>query len=284
MTSRIRAWLDILRISNAPTCVSNVLVGWMIGGGTDTLWPLIFITLVVIAIYLGGMILNDVFDAGWDRLHRPDRPIPSGLIRRGTAGLIGGALILIATASTVFLGPAVLTATCLLSALVLAYDACHRFWPAAVIGMSMCRCMVYLTAALVATNAPSASWLLWSMLAIGLWTAGITLIARRESTGKPMRWPVLLLPLAVLAAMAIQVQNWPLTILTALLLFLQILWIMACLLRRPAGIVPAVLGSIAGFSLLDAFLLGLLDAPIPAMVAVCCFAVVTIIHRPLPGT
>lgn len=283
MKSRIRAWLDILRISNAPTCVSNVLVGWMIGGGSDDLEPLIFITLVIIAIYLGGMIFNDVFDADWDRVHRPDRPIPSGKIGRATAGVVGGAIILTATASTFLLGPAVMTATCLLTALVLAYDACHRFWPAAVIGMSMCRCMVYLTAALVASSTPSATWLLWSMLAIGLWTAGITLIARRESTGRPMRWPVALLPLGMLAAFGIQVQNWPLTLLTGLMLVLQMLWIMTCLLR-PAGIVPAVLGSIAGFSLLDAFLLGILGGPLPAVIAVCCFGVVTIIHRPLPGT
>lgn len=283
MKSRIRAWLDILRVSNAPTCVSNVLVGWMIGGGTDRLWPLIFITIVIIAIYLAGMILNDVFDADWDRRHRPDRPIPAGLIRRSTAGVVGGVLIVVATSSTVLLGPAVLTATCLLAAMVLVYDACHRFWPVAIIGMSMCRCLVYLTAALVATEAPPAPWLLWSMIAIGLWTAGITLIARRESNGKPMRWPVLLLPLSSLTAVAIGIQNWPLATLTGLLLLLQMLWITTCL-YRPAGVVPAVLGAIAGLSLLDAFLLGLLGAPLPAMIAVCCFAVVTIIHRPLPGT
>ena len=97
-----------------------------------------------------------------------------------------------------------------------------------------------------------------------------------------MRWPVALLPLGMLAAFGIQVQNWPLTLLTGLMLVLQMLWIMTCLLR-PAGIVPAVLGSIAGFSLLDAFLLGILGAPLPAVIAVCCFGVVTIIHRPLPG-
>ncbi len=283
MKSRLRAWLDILRVSNAPTCLSNVLVGWMIGGGTESLWPLIFITGVIIAIYLAGMILNDVFDAGWDRRHRPDRPIPAGLIRRGTAGLVGIVLILAATGSTILLGPAVLTATCLLAAMVLIYDACHRFWPIAIIGMSMCRCLVYLIAALVATEVPPAPWLLWSMLAIGLWTAGITLIARRESTGKPMRWPVLLLPLGGCMAVAIGIQNWPLTLLTGLLLLLQILWIVTCL-YRPAGVVPAVLGAIAGLSLLDAFLLGLLGAPLPAMIAVCCFGLVTIIHRPLPGT
>ena len=283
MNARIRAWLDILRISNAPTCLSNVLVGWIIGGGTDSLWPLVFITIVVIAIYLAGMILTDVFDADWDRRHRPDRPIPSGLIRRGTAGFVGISLMLVATGSTLFLGPTVMTATCLLAAMVLVYDACHRFWPAAVIGMSMCRCLVYLTAALVATEAPPAPWLLWSMIAIGLWTAGITLIARRESTGKPMRWPALLLPLGAVAGFAIGTQNWPLTMLTGLLLLLQILWITVCL-YRPAGVVPAVLGAIAGLALLDAFLLGLLGAPLPAMIAVCCFAVVTIIHRPLPGT
>lgn len=283
MKSRLRAWLDLVRISNAPTCVSNVLVGWTIGGGTDTLWPLIFITIVVVAIYVAGMILNDVFDADWDRQYRADRPIVSGMIRRGTAGVFGVVLLLLATTSTLFLGPAVLTATCVLAGFVLVYDASHRFWPTAVIGMSMCRAMVYLVAALVAADAPSAFLLTWSMIAIGIWTAGITLIARRESTGNPLRWPVLLLPLAFMSAAAVGVENWPLASITGLLLILQILWIITCLIR-PSGIVPAVLGSIAGLSLLDAFILGLLGAPLASTIAVLCFATVTIVHRPLPGT
>ena len=73
-----------------------------------------------------------------------------------------------------------------------------------------------------------------------------------------------------------------LRILTGILLGLQILWVFVR--ARAPSVVPAVLASIAGISLLDAFLLSLLDAPIPALVAVCCFALVTLIHRPLPGT
>ena len=115
MKSRIRAWLDILRISNAPTCISNVLVGWMIGGGSDDLEPLIFITLVIIAIYLGGMIFNDVFDADWTSASTGS-PDPIGEDRPGDGWRGRRRVILTATASTFLLGPAVMTATCLLTA------------------------------------------------------------------------------------------------------------------------------------------------------------------------
>ena len=284
MTSRIRAWLYLLRASNVPTCISNVLVGWAIGGAPDRIGDLVFIAGVICAIYLAGMILNDVADAPWDRRHRADRPIACNLIRRGTAGIIGGLVLAAATGSTILLGPAAFTATAFLAALVLLYDLAHRAWPIAVLGMSLCRAMVYLVAAIVATEAPPSIPLFVSMLALALWIAGLTLIARRESVGKPLRWPVILLFISPLAAaLWITVGNMPLAVLTGSLLLLQLLWI-ASRLMQPAGVVPAVLASIAGIALLDAFLLGLMGFPLLAVIAVSCFLFVTIIHRPLPGT
>lgn len=283
MITRCRAWLDLLRVSNVPTCLSNVLVGWAIGGAPDRIGSLILIAGVICIIYLAGMVLNDVADAPWDRRHRSDRPIPRGIIRRGTAGIVGGVLLAAATGVTVLLGPAVFTATAVLAALVLVYDTSHRAWPVAVLGMALCRAMVYLVAAIAATDAPPSAALMGSMLALGLWIAGLTLIARRESGGRALRWPVILLVLAVPVALWIGGGNLPLIILTGILLLVQILWITTKLLQ-PKGVVPAVLASIAGISLLDAFLLGILDIPLYAMIAVCCFVLVTIVHRPLPGT
>ncbi|MEE2908262.1 MAG: UbiA family prenyltransferase [Planctomycetota bacterium] len=283
MMAKCRAWLDLLRVSNIPTCLSNVLVGWAIGGAPDRIGTLIWIAGVICIIYLAGMVLNDVADAPWDRRHRPDRPIPRGIIRRSTAGIVGGVLLFGATGVTVLLGPAVFTATAVLAALVLVYDAAHRVWPVAILGMALCRAMVYLVVAIAATEAPPSAALLGSMLALGLWTAGLTLIARRESEGQAMRWPLILLVLAVPIALWIGGGNLPLILLTGILLLLQILWI-ATKLLQPTGVVPAVLASIAGISLLDAFILGILNVPLYAVIAVCCFVVVTIVHRPLPGT
>jgi 4-hydroxybenzoate polyprenyltransferase len=284
MKQYLRGWLDLLRISNAPTCLSNVLVGWVIGGGKADLIPLAVVCGMVIAIYLAGMILNDVFDVEWDRRHRPDRPIAAGLISRGMACSVAIIMLIAATGAGAWLGPATFTATLLLVGLVIAYDIVHRIAVAAIITMSACRAMVYLVAAVAAGQAVPEPLLIGAMLAIALWIAGLTLLARREAVGQALHWPVILFPTAVvIALLLIPMMNVSLTVLVGVLLLLQFLWIVANLLR-PGSVVPAVLASIAGISLLDALLLGMLDAPIMSMVAVCCFGVVTIVHRPLPGT
>ena len=80
------AWLSMLRISNAPTVVSQVFAGAAVGCyalPAGTTLPLSALVLVLVGVplsYLAGMILNDVFDAQLDATERPDRPIPSGRI------------------------------------------------------------------------------------------------------------------------------------------------------------------------------------------------------------
>ena len=59
--------------------------------------------------YAGGTTLNDVFDAGFDRKHRPERSIPRGLIARSTAGWVGGLQLAAGLALFVFLGASPLT-------------------------------------------------------------------------------------------------------------------------------------------------------------------------------
>ena len=284
MKQYLCAWLDLLRISNAPTCISNVLVGWTIGGGSIELIPLSILCGIIIAIYLAGMILNDVLDVEWDRRHRPERPIAAGIVSRTTASCIAVLMLFAAAGASAWLGPATFTATLLLIGMVIAYDVLHRIPAAAIIAMSACRAMVYLVAAIAAREVVPEPLLIGGMLAIGLWTAGLTLLARREAVGDVLHWPVILFPISVLISLLmIPILNLTLAILIGILLLLQFLWILANL-SRPGSIVPAVLASIAGISLLDAFLLGIMDAPAMTVAAVCCFAVVTIVHRPLPGT
>jgi 4-hydroxybenzoate polyprenyltransferase len=108
----LRPWLILSRGSNLPTVWSSTMAGWLLGaywsskanifqlGLTDgpstevAWWPLPWLLLAVSAIYVGGMILNDVFDAAWDTQHRPTRPIPSGQVSADTAYLVGFSLLL----------------------------------------------------------------------------------------------------------------------------------------------------------------------------------------------
>src|SRR5207247_84954 len=77
----LRTLLLLGRISNLPTVWSNCLAGWIISGGGE-LARLLLVCIGTSSLYVGGMFLNDAFDADFDRQHRPERPIPSGAISR----------------------------------------------------------------------------------------------------------------------------------------------------------------------------------------------------------
>ena len=86
--TNLRALLVLGRVSNLPTVWSNCLAGWLLsGGGTWSRFGLLLFAAT--CLYIGGMYLNDAFDAEFDRRHRPERPIPSGAVRAETVWLLG---------------------------------------------------------------------------------------------------------------------------------------------------------------------------------------------------
>ena len=79
----------LARASNLPTVWSNVLAGWLLSGQgwhAEVGWALAGGALA----YAGGCTLNDAFDVQWDRRHRPDRPIPAGLMTERAVWILGG--------------------------------------------------------------------------------------------------------------------------------------------------------------------------------------------------
>jgi 4-hydroxybenzoate polyprenyltransferase len=69
-----------MRISALPTCWSNVLTAFWLGGGADRYDLLGLLILTSSCFYLFGMVSNDVCDEKIDALERPERPIPSGQV------------------------------------------------------------------------------------------------------------------------------------------------------------------------------------------------------------
>jgi 4-hydroxybenzoate polyprenyltransferase len=92
-------YLRLMRPANIVTAVADILAGVAIAGyfvsGERDLSPLIFLVLANIGLYGGGVVLNDFFDADLDAVERPERPLPSGLIAK-TEALVLGLLLLIA--------------------------------------------------------------------------------------------------------------------------------------------------------------------------------------------
>ncbi|TRZ87124.1 MAG: geranylgeranylglycerol-phosphate geranylgeranyltransferase [Methanosarcinales archaeon] len=83
----MKVFLELIRYKN---CVMAGLAAVIGGGiaynaapGDILLLPLVFIT--VFFITGAGNAINDYFDAGIDAVNRPDRPIPSGRLRKGSA-------------------------------------------------------------------------------------------------------------------------------------------------------------------------------------------------------
>ncbi|WP_255496212.1 UbiA-like protein EboC [Mucilaginibacter sp. FT3.2] len=97
--NRLFVYLRMVRPANVVTSIADVLAGAAISGAflpnlfKDN-WPgILLLSISTACLYGGGIVFNDVFDADLDRVERPERAIPSGLITKGQAATFGGILL-----------------------------------------------------------------------------------------------------------------------------------------------------------------------------------------------
>jgi len=84
------AWLQLMRAPAIFTAISNLVAAhWLATGGDSNVRALLLLTLSGMALYIGGMVLNDCFDRVIDARERPDRPLPSGRIAQRSAWSVG---------------------------------------------------------------------------------------------------------------------------------------------------------------------------------------------------
>ena len=186
MDSKLKALLDLGRISNLPTVWTNVLAMWLLAGGGDHMLRLFPLILGASLIYMAGTTLNDAVDVKFDREHRPERAIPSGVLTEQQVWIIGlaemglGALILLIMAKVSFFW------LFLLCVAIFVYNFIHKANPRSIYVMGACRAFLYFTAAssvLETTVDLSFTILIWGT-AILAYIAGLSLVARGESTGE----------------------------------------------------------------------------------------------------
>ncbi|QNN44996.1 UbiA-like protein EboC [Pedobacter roseus] len=87
-----------MRPANIVTSVADILAGIAISGilGSGFVTPWLSILLLAAStacLYGGGIVFNDVFDAELDKIERPERAIPSGLISLQNAATFGSLLL-----------------------------------------------------------------------------------------------------------------------------------------------------------------------------------------------
>ena len=156
-TSKVRAWLELVRVPNLPTVPGDPLAGFALAslGQGQVEWlralPVVGASLL---FYMAGMIWNDCADVGEDSVSRPDRPLPSGRIQLRSAAGVAVGMSVAGLALAASLGCLTFVVALLLLLLVLAYDfVSRRLRWLGILNMGACRGMSLLLGASAATSA-----------------------------------------------------------------------------------------------------------------------------------
>jgi len=287
-------WLRLGRVSNLPTVWTNTLAGSALAGSAlGVSWGLsAALCLGLSLFYVGGMYLNDAFDREIDRKERPERPIPSGVVRASTVFGIGFGLLLFGVGTCVWVAqqlspthaPRTLLAGLALATSIVVYNLHHKGNPLSPLLMGLCRVLVYVTAACAVAGAPSqAVWLGAAALLSHL--IGLTYAAKQENLREIHNlWPLgfLLLPVAYGFFLGLGAA---LVLACAVLYLLWLVYALSFLVRREGRSIPGgVVRLIAGISLLDATLLAAASAADLALVAIAFAGLTRLAQRYVPGT
>lgn len=187
---KIVAMLRLMRPANIITAVSDILAGIAISGyfglADTSLYPVILLVISTMGLYGGGVVFNDVFDAALDSVERPERPIPSGMVTRRGAGLLGGVLLLagVVAAGLVHAGfftlSALLALAIAISALIYDRWGKHHVWLGP-LNMGLCRGLNLLLGISIVPEALFQFWYLGFVPVI--YIAAVTIISRGEVHG-----------------------------------------------------------------------------------------------------
>ncbi len=297
--SRTRALLATLRIANAPSVVSNVLLGYVVGfvlwwgfwRSPETMdsgvWSFARLCLSGVLLYFSGNLANDWFDRHWDRERRPERALPAGCFKPGSY-LIAALLAASGGVSLAFYerfacGVCALVIVCLIAI----YTWLHKQTLWAVVPMGFCRAGLYVMGAmrlwvppwqapvfdeLFLIGIPPSmgmpvvfqSIAIVSTISIGLasYIAGLSLSARYESMPDPPPGPkALSLAMLVLPFAAMSCWFVPYSPYFGLLGMLPFaIWLSLCLTRFRKPVSRYVSALLAGIPLVDFIAIALIVA------------------------
>jgi 4-hydroxybenzoate polyprenyltransferase len=182
---KLTGFLRLMRPANIVTAITDILAGaalaGYIGGGEHTA-SVLWLVLSTIGLYGGGVVFNDVFDAGLDRVERPERPIPSGLISETEGALLGSILLMVGVGAAFIFSALSGAIAVAIAAAALLYDKWgkhHRFLGP--LNMGLCRGLdLLLGMSLVPGVITHYGWL--AVIPV-IYIAAITMISRGEVHG-----------------------------------------------------------------------------------------------------
>nr|WP_214460465.1 UbiA-like protein EboC [Flavihumibacter fluvii] len=178
-----------MRPANIVTSIADVLAGVAISGiilnGAGFAEPVLQVVLLCIStigLYGGGVVFNDVFDAELDKIERPERPIPMGIISVKEASLLGIILLLAGIIAAFLVNPVSGIISVVIAAAAIIYDKWgkhHAFLGP--VNMGLCRGLNLLLGVSILVAQLHVSWYLAIVPVI--YIAAITMISRGEVHG-----------------------------------------------------------------------------------------------------
>jgi hypothetical protein len=197
LTTKLRGYLSMARISNSPTVATNVLAGAALASSFALDRRLALLVAALVAFYTAGMYLNDLCDYEIDKRERAERPLVTGSVTHREAWGITLVLFALANALLVPLGGWVSVAGLVLMGLIVLYDVWHKKNIVSPLIMGANRFMVYIIAFLAYQPALTSRIIAAAGLLL-LYILGVTFIAKSETSSASFTkyWPlgVLLTP------------------------------------------------------------------------------------------
>ena len=185
--TQFKALLSLTRPANLVTAIADVLAGIAVAGyfspGANTLAaPVSWLSLATVGLYGGGVVFNDVFDAELDAVERPERPIPSGVVSKQMAVLLGVSLYAVGILASFLVNQTAGFLAIAITVVSLVYDRFgkHHTWLGP-INMGLCRGLNLLLGISILPD-QVVPWL-WIGLVPIAYIAAITMISRGEVHG-----------------------------------------------------------------------------------------------------
>ena len=284
--------LKLGRVSNLPTVWTNTVAAIVLAGAgvTSAATPALLVSMTL--FYLGGMYLNDAFDADIDARERPERPIPAGEIARSTVFCVGfvlltGGLALLCLAayqSPEHTGVWPGVSGVILAGAIIFYNWHHKGNMLSPVVMGLCRLLIYVSVGFCFAVVLPLPLLIGAILLFS-YLIGLTYVAKQENLGEVKNlWPLLFLAAPVIYGGVLSSEAWP-TFAYWVIFVVAIVAALWLVRRRQSGDIPrAVVTLIAGMSLLDAILISGVGEPGLALVAVLGFALTLGLQRVVSGT
>lgn len=177
---KFKYYLQLVRFPGIFTAFSNILLGFFVVQNNNFEWMSLYPLLITSgSLFLAGMALNDYFDFEIDKKERPNRPLPSGKIKKSYAFYIGICFLIIANISAIIVGIQTLVISLIMTGLILAYDKKIKSYNVfGILNLSSIRFLnVILGTTVISLNLENILY----ALPIAFFVAGISVLAKKET-------------------------------------------------------------------------------------------------------